>query len=128
MSAIDPVAVADGLGEMQFETLAPFGDDRALGDGHAGVFWSEAGGPSPWEMHPECDEMLQVLEGEIEVEVLPQDGRPGEITRVPAGSFVVVRRGCWHRQNLLVRTKEFYLTPGASLHSTADDPRKEAGG
>ena len=119
MSAIDPGSVADELREMEFKTLASFDD------GHAGVFWSEAGGPSPWEMHPECDEMLQVLEGEIEVEVLPQDGRPGEKTRVPAGSFFVVTRGCWHRQNLLARTKELYLTPGPSLHSTADDPRTE---
>ena len=119
MNARDPFAIADELAEMEFRTLAPFDD------GHAGVFWSEAGGPSPWEMHPECDEMLQVLEGEIEVEVLPQDGSPAETTRVPAGCFCVVPRGCWHRQNLLARTKELYLTPGSSLHSTADDPRKE---
>ena len=119
MNARDPSAIADELAEMEFKMLAPFDD------GQAGVFWSEAGGPSPWEMHPECDEMLQVLEGEIEVEVLPQDGSRGETTRVPAGSFCVVPRGCWHRQNLLARTKELYLTPGSSLHSTADDPRQE---
>ncbi len=119
-SAIDPNVVADALGEMEFKMLAPFNS------GHVGVFWSEAGGPSPWEMHPECDEMLHVLEGEIEVEVLPHDGTPGKTTHIPAGSFYVVPRGCWHRQNLLARTRELYLTPGPSLHSTADDPRKEA--
>lgn len=118
MSAIAPAAVADGLAEMEFCTLADFDD------GHAGVFWSEAGGPSPWEMHPDCDEMLQVLEGEIEVEVLPPGSGAGKRTRIPAGSFFVVPRGCWHRQNLLARTKEFYLTPGRSLHSTDDDPRQ----
>ena len=117
MSAIDPAKVAAGLGEMEFRELASFGD------GHAGVFWSEASGPSPWEMHPDCDEMLQVLEGEIEVEVLPGSGGPSVKTRVPSGSFFVVPRGDWHRQTLLVRTKEFYLTPGPSVHSTAADPR-----
>jgi quercetin dioxygenase-like cupin family protein len=120
LKANDPGAVADGLPEMEFRELARFDA------GHAGVFWSEAGGPSPWEMHPDCDEMLQVLEGEIEVEVLPADGGAGIKTRVPAGSFLVVPRGCWHRQNLLARTKEFYLTPGRSLHSTAKDPRRPA--
>jgi len=120
LKAYDPSALADGLAELEFLQLAPFDA------GHTGVFWSEAGGPSPWEMHPDCDEMLQVLEGAIEVEVLPEDGGPGVKTRVAAGSFLVVPRGCWHRQNLLARTKEFYLTPGRSLQSTWDDPRRKA--
>ena len=120
MIAIDPGAVADGLAEMDFKELVPFGE------GHAGVFWSEAGGPSPWEMHPDCDEMLHVLEGEIALEVLPASGGPALETRVPSGSFFVVPRGHWHRQTLLARTKEFYLTPGPSLHSTAADPRAAA--
>jgi mannose-6-phosphate isomerase-like protein (cupin superfamily) len=120
LKTYDPAAVADGLAEMEFRQLALFGA------GHAGVFWSEAGGPSPWEMHPDCDEMLQVLDGEIEVEVLPEDGGAGVRTRVAAGSFVVVPRGHWHRQKLLARTKEFYVTPGQSLHSVRDDPRREA--
>jgi mannose-6-phosphate isomerase-like protein (cupin superfamily) len=120
LEAHNPSAIADGLAEMEFRQLAGFDA------GHAGVFWSEAGGPSPWEMHPDCDEMLHVLEGEIEVEVLPEDGGAGVKTRVAAGSFLVVPRGCWHRQNLLARTKEFYLTPGRSLQSTRDDPRRNA--
>jgi mannose-6-phosphate isomerase-like protein (cupin superfamily) len=117
LKAYDLTSIADRLAEMEFRQLVRFDA------GHAGVFWSEASGPSPWEMHPDCDEMLQVLEGEIEVEVLPEDGGAGIKTRVAAGSFVVVPRGCWHRQNLLVRTKEFYLTPGRSLQSSEGDPR-----
>jgi mannose-6-phosphate isomerase-like protein (cupin superfamily) len=120
LRAYDPSAVADSLAEMDFRQLARFDA------GHAGVFWSEAGGPSPWEMHPDCDEMLQVLEGEIEVEVLPEDGGAGVKTLVAAGSFLVMPRGCWHRQNLLARTKELYLTPGRSLQSTASDQRRNA--
>ena len=88
LESYDPSAVADGLAEMEFRQLAQFDA------GHAGVFWSEAGGPSSWEMHPGCDEMLQVLEGEIEVEVLPEGGEAGVKTRVSAGSFFVVPRGC----------------------------------
>lgn len=119
LSSHDPTAIVDRLDEMEFHQIASFDA------GQAGVFWSEAGGPSPWEMHPDCDEMLQILDGEIEVEILPQDGRPGILRRVPSGSFFVVPRGCWHRQTLLVRTKEFYLTPGRTLHSHAPDPRDD---
>jgi hypothetical protein len=55
-----------------------------------GVFWAGAGGPSPWERHPECDELLQILDGEIEVEILPPESdHAGTKVRVPTGSFVV---------------------------------------
>jgi mannose-6-phosphate isomerase-like protein (cupin superfamily) len=117
--AHDPSAMADQLDEMEFRELAKFGD------GAAGVFWSEAGGPSPWEMHPDCDEMLHILNGEVEIEVLPADGSQGIKTRVQRGSFFVVPRGCWHRQYLVERTKEFYLTPGRTLHSQSPDPRTD---
>lgn len=117
MDAFIPLEMADEVGEMEFRSLAAFND------GHAGVFWSEAGGPSPWEMHPECDELLHVLEGEIEVEVLPSDGGESIRTRVCARAMLVVPRGCWHRQKMIARTKEFYLTPGPTLHSDAADPR-----
>ena len=115
--AIAPVDVVNSLDEMDFRNLAAFNA------GSVGVFWSEAGGPSPWEMHPDCEEMLYVLEGEIEVEVLPAGGGNGEKTLVPCGSFIVIPQGCWHRQNMLERTKELYLTPGATKMSHAPDPR-----
>lgn len=120
LKAHDLSVVADGLAEIQFRRMADFDA------GQAGVFWSEAGDPSPLEMHPDCDELLQVLEGEIEVEVLPEGGGPAVKTRVSAGSIFAVPRGCWHRQNLLARTKELYLTPGRSLHSSEADFRGEA--
>lgn len=119
LSVFAPARVAESLDEMDFRALADFDD------GNVGVFWSEAGGPSPWEMHPECDELLHVLEGEIEVEVLPQDGGPPQRARVATGEMIVVPRGCWHRQDLLVRSRELYLTPGPTQHSNAADPRDE---
>ncbi len=114
---IKPSEVAAGLEEMHFETLANFNS------GSIGVFWSGPGGPSPWEMHPDCDELLQVLEGEIEVEILPEGTGSPSKTKVPAGSFVVIPQGCWHRQTLLRKTRELYLTPGQTQHSTNEDPR-----
>jgi len=120
MKAQQPILIADALDEMEFKELGSFND------GHMGVFWSSAGGPSPWEMHPETDELLHVLEGEIDVEILPLDAGEGTVTRVAAGGCCIVPRGCWHRQTLLVRSKELYVTPGTSLHSNEADPRTEA--
>ncbi len=49
---LQPFAAVESLKEMEFRTLGKFDE------GHAGVFWSEAGGLSPWEMHPTGDELL----------------------------------------------------------------------
>ena len=115
MQAHDPKRVLETLPEMEFRELSAFND------GAIGVFWAE-GGTSPWERHPDTDELLQVIQGEIVVTVLTDDG-PVD-TPVPAGSSFVVPRGHWHRQTLHGRVLELYCTPGASEHSTADDPRQ----
>ena len=120
LQVFNPQAIAQKSGEMDFHELCQFNE------GGGGVFWSSAGGPSPWEMHPDCDELLHVVEGEIEVEVLPSDGGEGVFATVQAGSYLVVPRGCWHRQHLNEKTTEFYLTPGRTLHSQSADPRADA--
>ena len=119
LKAFNPAKDADDNNEMVFTQLADFNT------GAAGVFWSMPGGPSPWEMHPDTEELLQILEGEIEVEVLPRDGGAGQKVVVTEGSCLVVPKGCWHRQTINKRTKEFYVTPGDTLHSHAEDPRVE---
>ena len=117
LSPFNPSEVASKAKEMEFCDLGNFDN------GGAGVFWSEKGGPSPWEMHPDCDELLHAIEGEIEVEVLPADGGDALKAMITTGSYLVIPRGCWHRQYIKARTKEFYLTPGRTLHSDEDDPR-----
>lgn len=119
LQTFNPRETAAQAPQMEFRTLCEFDA------GSGGVFWSDEGGPSPWEMHPDCDELLHVVEGEIEVEVLPSDGAPGVTATVSAGGYLVVPQGCWHRQYIRTRSTEFYLTPGQTLHSHADDPRKE---
>jgi mannose-6-phosphate isomerase-like protein (cupin superfamily) len=47
-----------------------------------------------WERHPASDELLQVLEGELDLTVLA-DGGAVEMTLRP-GSVFVVPRGLWH--------------------------------
>jgi uncharacterized cupin superfamily protein len=117
MEAHDIRGTLEGLAEMDFHQLAPFNR------GHIGVFWCSSG-ISPWERHPEDEELLQVIEGEVDIEVLTDDGPV--VTTVRAGSLFVVPRGLWHRHRVPGKLKELYLTPGPTESSTAADPRAEA--
>jgi uncharacterized cupin superfamily protein len=114
MNAHDIRATLVGLPEMEFHQLAPFNG------GHVGVFRCSAG-ISPWERHPEDEELLHVIEGEVDIEVLTDDGP--RLKRVRAGSVFVVPRGLWHRHRVPAKLQELYLTPGPTESSSADDPR-----
>ena len=82
-------------------------------------------GVSPvWEMHPDTDEFFYVIEGQFELTLLRDEGE--EHIVIPAGSVGVVPRGLWHRPAAPQGAKFMYLTPGTSLHSDSDDPRKES--
>ena len=118
MRAHPLTATVDALDEMEFRTLEQFNR------GTAGVFWCGAG-TSPWERHPDDDELLHVIEGEVVIRVLTDSG-PVDTT-VGAGSVFVVPRGLWHRHQVPERLKEFYVTPGATEHSMAEDPRSDEG-
>ena len=108
--------VIAGLGELQFHELAPFNR------GTAGVYWASSG-TSPWERHPDDDELLLILDGHADITVLTDDGPI--VAPVKSGCAFIVPRGLWHRHTLHGTVKEFYVTPGRSEHSTADDPRTE---
>jgi mannose-6-phosphate isomerase-like protein (cupin superfamily) len=73
--------------------------------------------PPHWEMHPAGDELLHVLEGEVEVELLRKSGRRRRTT-VRAGSFVVVPRGLWHRPIQRRPVVMLYVTPGEGTEAT----------
>jgi len=80
--------------------------------------WS---GLTPWERHPGGDELLHVLEGEVDVEVLTEHGP--QHTTVTAGSVFVCPRGLWHRQLPRPGVTELFATPVSGEASWADDPR-----
>ena len=78
-------------------------------------------GRTPWERHPDGDELLHVLEGDVEVTVLAEAG-PLEAV-VAAGSIFVVPRGLWHRQVASTPTTLLFATAlKGSEHSWAEDP------
>ena len=80
-------------------------------------------GVSPvWEMHPDTDEFFYVIEGEFEVTLLEESGESRHVAA--AGSTLVIPRGLWHRPAAPNGVKLLYFTPGETLHSEAEDPRK----
>jgi len=81
-------------------------------------------GQTPWERHPDGDELLLALDGEVEVTTLTDDG---PVTRkVRAGEAFVCPQGLWHRQFAEKSVSMLYGTPiDTSEISMADDPRDE---
>lgn len=80
-------------------------------------------GESPvWEMHPDTDEMFYVLEGELEIVLLLESGE-SKVT-IESGSVFVIPQSIWHKPMAPNGVKFMHFTPGQSLHSDADDPRK----
>jgi quercetin dioxygenase-like cupin family protein len=76
--------------------------------------------PPHWERHPRGEELLHVLEGEVEVELLQKSGRRRRTT-VRAGSFFVVPRGLWHRPIQRKPVVMMYVTPGEGTEATFED-------
>jgi len=105
----------------------PLGDFRELGrldDRIAGVFRTPADSWL-WERHPKGDELLHVLEGDLEITLLRDEG--AETTVLGAGTVFVVPRGVWHRPHAISDVSLFFITPEETESSTADDPRLDPG-
>lgn len=82
-------------------------------------------GLTPWERHPDGDELLHVLDGEVDVTVLADRG-PTDVT-LRAGSVFVCPRGLWHRQRPRPSVTMLFGTPSDTTQvSFADDPRGSA--
>jgi mannose-6-phosphate isomerase-like protein (cupin superfamily) len=81
-------------------------------------------GQPPWERHPNGDELLHVLEGEMDVTVLGDKGPIRVLVRV--GAIFVVPRGLWHRPVAESGVTLFSATPRPTEVSFAPDPRHES--
>ena len=106
----------EGLRELEFKQLAAFNK------GMVGVFRTSAG-VSPWERHPDDDEFLHVLEGEVEITIITSEG--WKTATVAAGAVFIVPRGLWHRHTIQEKLVELFVTPGDTEHSMATDPTTE---
>jgi mannose-6-phosphate isomerase-like protein (cupin superfamily) len=111
----DPITIASNLAAFDFLELAPFNGDAFC------MFYGDELEQSDWELHPDTDELLMVLEGSVTVEILTATDR--HLLPLTAGRFVVVPRGHWHRHRDVHGVVEVFFTPGATVESSADDPR-----
>jgi len=85
------------------------------------VYVGRFSGETPWERHPDADELLHVLDGATDITLLTADG--ARRVSVAAGSVFVVPRGLWHRQHAPAGVTLLAATPDHSEISSADDPR-----
>lgn len=66
---------------------------------------------SSWEMHPQGDETVILLSGQVTF-VLQQDAGEKLVLLEQPGDFVVVPKNTWHRARTAVKTKLLFVTPG----------------
>ena len=78
-------------------------------------------GSTPWERHQD-DELLQIIEGEVDVTVLSEE-ETRKITLRP-GSVFIVPRGLWHNQSSHQGVKLIFITSKeGNEESSAEDLR-----
>ena len=112
-------AVATGTVTTAEEDAAAFPRLASFNDG--AIYVGRFSGQTPWERHPDADELLYVLDGAVDITLLAADGAAQ--VSVAAGSAFVVPRGLWHRQLARPSVTLLAAVPDNSEISEADDPR-----
>lgn len=64
-----------------------------------------------WEMHPEADELVYVLDGDVEL--LLEKPAGVETVRVQGRGLVIVHRGVWHTLRVHAPSRLLHVTMGA---------------
>ena len=114
-----PVLHGRGPDTSEDEAGAAFATLAETQDG--GVFAGSFDGDSPWERHPNGDELVQVLAGATTLTVLTDDGE--QVLEMKGGMVTVVPQGCWHRFSAPDGVTVMTMTPQPTEISTAEDPR-----
>lgn len=78
-------------------------------------------GLTPWENHPDTDELLYAVEGEVELTLLTEAGPQTAMLR--QGGVCIVPQGLWHRQ-LAHQPVKLLTISGDALTSWDEDPRQ----
>lgn len=66
---------------------------------------------SSWEKHPNGDEVVILLSGEVTLVLQTEDGRES-VQLKEQGGYVVVPKNVWHTALTRVETKLLFITPG----------------
>ena len=118
-AAIGPLPLLKGRTRQtsEEETAPAFATLSGFGDG--GVYAGSFQGESPWERHPNGDELVQVLEGATSLFILTDEGL--QRLEMTAGMLTVVPQGCWHRFEAPQGVTVMTATP-LPTELRADDP------
>ena len=74
-----------------------------------GVVTMEHDAPHGGEVHPDGDEILYVISGRLRV---AGDSAPDEPLELGPGAACVVKKGEWHKVDVLEKTQLLHITPG----------------
>jgi len=88
-----------------------------------GIFAAKFSGESPWERHPNGDEIVQIVEGNTTVHLITDDGL--QSVALSAGMVIVVPQNTWHRFEAPDGVALVTATPQPTEHLdfAIDDPR-----
>jgi mannose-6-phosphate isomerase-like protein (cupin superfamily) len=64
-----------------------------------------------WEMHPEGDEVVLCLTGEMTLHQEMRDGSPAKVT-IHAGEYAINPPGCWHTADIEGEATALFITSG----------------
>ena len=90
-----------------------------------GVFLGSFDGNAGWERHMKGDELVQVIAGATEFDIIVDDEK--QTLALTPGMLVVVPQACWHRFRSKDGVTVLTATPQHDEHHTfVDDPREMA--
>lgn len=99
---------------------------RSLGVGdfkNADLYFGGFDGNAGWERHPAGDELVHVIAGATEFDIIVKDEI--ETLQLAAGNVVIVPKGCWQRFRSADGVTLMTATPkGEEPHLFVDDPRE----
>jgi mannose-6-phosphate isomerase-like protein (cupin superfamily) len=101
--------------EGAFARLAPYRDGA--------IFSAKFQGDSPWERHPNGDEIVHIVEGSTVMHLMTAEG-PVTVTAT-AGTIVIVPQNTWHRFEAPDGVTLMTATPQPTQHLDleVEDPR-----
>lgn len=74
-----------------------------------------------WEVHPNGDELVCLLSGDVELLLRGRDGEQRLRLNTP-GSFVIVPRNTWHTAKVNTSAQMMFVTPGEATENRESPP------
>lgn len=74
-----------------------------------GIVTMEDDAPHGGEVHPDGDEIIYVISGLLQV---TGDSAPNESLKLGPGDACIVKKGEWHKVDVVEKTQLIHITPG----------------